>query len=150
VNHLTKNKIIVYLATIFLVGGITGGVLGWTGAHQRIMAPPSSHDICDHVFHSLQSELELTPAQLKQLGPILERRARDMEAIHSRTIQQFEELIRASNEEIATTLGLNPAQRAKLEEMEKKRQEFMRKRFRPPGNPPGPRRERPGPPEGAL
>ena len=149
-NHLTKNKIIVYLATIFLVGAITGGVLGWTGAHQRNMAPPSSHDICDHVRHSLQSELELTPAQLKQLDPILEKRAREMEAIHSRTIQQFEELIRASNEEIATTLGLNRAQRAKLEEMEKKRQEFMRRRGRPPGNPPGPRREGPGPPEGPL
>ena len=149
-NHLTKNKILVYLATIFLVGGITGGVLGWTGAQQRIMAPPSSRKICDHLRHSLESELDLTRAQLKQLDPLLEKRAREMEAIHSRTIQQFEELIRASNEEIATTLGLNPTQRAKLEEMEKKRQDFLRKRFRPPGNPPGPRKDGHGPPEGVL
>ena len=147
-NRLTKNKIILYLATIFLVGGITGGVMGWTGAHQRIMAPPTSHDICENVRHRLQSELELTPAQVNQLDPLLEKRAKEMEAIHSRTIQQFEELIRASNEEIATTLGLNPAQKAKLQEMEKKRQEFMRKRSQPPGNPRGPRREEPGPPEG--
>jgi len=144
-NPLTRNKIILYLAAIFLVGGITGVVVGWTGAKQRMIGPPSPKKICDHFRHSLQSELELTPAQLRQLDPLLEKRAQEMEAIHSRTIQQFEELIRASNEEIATTLGLTPAQRAKLEEMEKKRQEFMRKRFRPPGEPPGPREGAPGP-----
>ncbi len=138
-NRLTKNKIIFYLATIFAVGGITGGVLGWTGAKQRNMAPPSPRKICEDVRHSLQTELELTPAQLKQLDPLLEKRAREMEAIRVRTIQQFEELIRASNDEIATTLGLNAAQRAKLDEMEKKRREFMRKRGGPPGDHPPPR-----------
>ena len=34
-SHLTKNKIIVYMAAIFLVGGVTGAVLGWTGAKER-------------------------------------------------------------------------------------------------------------------
>ena len=51
----------------------------------------------------------------------------------------FEELIRASNDEIATTLGLNSTQRAKLDEMEQKRREFMRKRSGPPGDHPPPR-----------
>ena len=134
-KHLTKNKIILYLAAIFLVGGVTGGVLGWTGANRNRMEPPSPKGMCDHFRHQLKSELDLTPAQLQQLDPLLEKRANGMEALRSRTIQQFEELIRASNEEIATTLGLNSAQRAKLEEMERKRQEFMRKRFRPPGDP---------------
>ena len=142
-NHLTKKKIIVYLATIFVVGGITGGVLGWTGAQQRSMAPPSSRKICDDVRHRLQTKLELTAAQLKQLDPLLEKRAREMEAIHLRTIQQFEELIRASNDEIAATLGLNSTQRAQLEEMENKRREFMRKRFGPAGDHPHPRENSP-------
>jgi hypothetical protein len=137
-NHLTKNKIILYLAALFLVGGVTGGVLGWTGAQQRSRTPPSPEGMCNQFKHKLKSELDLTPAQLQQLDPLLEKRVKNMETVHARTIQQFEEVIRASNEEIATTLGLNPSQRAKLEEMERKRQDFMRKRFRPPGEAPRP------------
>jgi Spy/CpxP family protein refolding chaperone len=129
-TQLTKNKIILYLATIFLVGGITGGVLGWTGARQRGMESPSPKKMCDHFRDRLSADLALTPAQLHQLDPLLEKRARGMEAVHTRTIQELEELIRASNEEIAVALGLTPEQRAKLEEMEARRQEFMRRRFK--------------------
>ena len=68
-NHLTKNKIILYLAAIFLVGGVTGGVLGWTGANRNRMEPPSPKGMCDHFRHQLKSELDLTPAQLQQLDP---------------------------------------------------------------------------------
>jgi len=147
-NYLTRNKIILYLAAIFAVGGITGGVVGWTGAKQRLFQPPSPKTICEHFRHSLQSELGLTPAQLLQLEPLLQKRATEMEAIHARTIQQFEEVIRTSNEEIAATLGLTPAQQAKLAEMEKKRQEFMRRRFKPPDGLPWPPKDAPRPPDG--
>ena len=44
-SHLTKNKIIVYLAAIFLVGGVTGAVLGWTGAKERWSQPPDGKKI---------------------------------------------------------------------------------------------------------
>ncbi|PYK96260.1 MAG: hypothetical protein DME19_20285 [Verrucomicrobia bacterium] len=137
-NHLTKNKIIVYLATIFLVGGITGGVLGWTRAQERWSHPPDGKTICDHVLLRLQSELKLTPEQVRQIDPILEKRAKQMDAIHSRTIKEIEALIRNSNEEIASVL--TPEQQQKLKQMEREREEFFRKRSRhgPPRGAPGP------------
>jgi hypothetical protein len=126
----TRNKIILYLATIFLVGGITGAVVGWTGARQRGMESPSPKKMCAHFRDRLRSDLALTPTQLERLDPLLEKRAQGMEAIHTRSIQEFEDLIRASNEEIAAALCLTPEQRAKLGEMEKRRQDFMRRKFK--------------------
>ena len=130
-SHLTKNKIIVYLAAIFLVGGVTGAVLGWTGAKERWSHPPDGKMICDHVRHRLRSDLNLRPDQMQQIDPILERRAKEMDAIHSRTIKEIEEIIRSSNENIVKVL--DPEQRTKFEDLEKKRQEFMRHRFKPSG-----------------
>lgn len=130
-SHFTKNKIIVYLAAIFLVGGVTGAVLGWTGAKERWSHAPDGRTICDHVRHRLQSELNLRPDQVRQIDPILEKRAKEMDAIHSRTIKEIEEIIRSSNDNIAKVL--DPEQRTKFEELEKRRQEFMRNRFKQGG-----------------
>ena len=135
-SHLTKNKIVVYLAAIFLVGGVTGAVLGWTGAKERWWHPPDGKTICDHVRHRLQSELNLRPDQVREINPILEKRAKEMDAIHSRTIKEIEELIRSTNVEIAKVLG--PEQQQKLDQMEREREEFFRKRSHhgpPPGAP---------------
>ena len=51
-----------------------------------------------------------------------------------------------SNEEIIGLL--DESQRAKFADLEKKRQEFMRNRFKPHGGPFGPRGDSPRPPEG--
>ena len=68
---------------------------------------------------------------MQQIDPILERRAKEMDAIHSRTIKEIEEIIRSSNENIVKVL--DPEQRTKFEDLEKQRQEFMRHRFKPHG-----------------
>jgi len=83
---------------------------------------------------------------MRKIDPILEKRADGMEAIHSRTIKEIEELIRVSNEEIVGLL--DESQRAKFADLEKKRQEFMRDRFKPRGEPFRPRNDGPKPPEG--
>ncbi|MBI4326793.1 MAG: hypothetical protein HY674_16255 [Chloroflexi bacterium] len=131
-NLLTKGKIILYLAAIFVAGGISGGVIAWKEAKQEMSRPPSPKKMCAFFRERLQAELKLTADQVQRLEPLLEKRVQEMEAVHSRTIGQIDELFRASNEEIARTLGLTPEQRLKLDEMEKKRAEFMRKKFKPP------------------
>jgi Spy/CpxP family protein refolding chaperone len=137
-THLTKSRIILYLAIIFVAGGVTGAVISWSGAKHRGMGPPDPKQMCRHIQDRLQSELDLTPEQVRRLKPLLERRVQEMEAIHSRTVQEIEALIRKSNQEMAVALELTPTQKAKLEEMDKKRQEFMRKHSGSPGPPAGP------------
>lgn len=131
-NLLTKGKIILYLTAIFVAGGISGGVIAWKEAKQDMFKPPSSKKMCAFFRERLQAELNLTPDQVRRLEPLLEKRVQEIEAVHSRTIEQIDELFRASNEEIVLALGLTPEQRLKLDEMEKKRAEFMRKKFKPP------------------
>ncbi|HXT39833.1 MAG TPA: hypothetical protein VN887_07405 [Candidatus Angelobacter sp.] len=127
-SQLTKNKIIVYLAAIFLVGGITGAVLGWTGAKQKSMERLTPQKICARFRDRLQADLNLTPEQMRRIDPILEKRAQDMESVHDRTVKEIEDLVRSSNEEIAKVL--DPSQRERLDQMEKERREFMGRRFR--------------------
>jgi len=136
--HLTKSKIIFYLAVIFVAGGVTGAVISLAGAKNRGMGPPNPEEMFTHIRRHLQSELDLTPEQVRRLKPLLEKRVQEMETIHSRTVQEIEALNRKSNQEMAVALELTPSQKTKLEEMERKRQEFMRKRCGPMGPPPGP------------
>jgi len=134
-NHLTRTKVVSYLAVIFIAGSVTGAVIGWNGAQNRRMKPPSPRNFCERVREKLRTELNLSPAQVEKLDPLLERQARQVEEIHGRTVQQVNEVIRSFNTEIADVLNLSEAQRQKLSEMEKRRQEFDAKR-RGRGSPP--------------
>lgn len=127
-NHLTRTKVIAYLAVIFIAGSVTGAVIGWNGAQSRRMKPPSPKNFCERVREQMRTELNLNPAQVQQLDPLLDKQARQMEEIHGRTVQQVNEVIQAFNTEIADVLNLSPEQREKLSEMEKKRREFDAKR----------------------
>jgi hypothetical protein len=126
-NHLSKGKIVLYLAAIFLAGGITGAV--WhraSSSHDfkdKSPGPPSFKKICDRLRERLQTELNLDAEQVKTLEPLLEKRRKDMEDIRSKTIEQFEALKRSFNDEIADALKLTPAQRAKLDQIEKGRRD---------------------------
>ena len=121
-NHLTRNKIILYLALIFVAGAVTGAMIGWGGAKEKSPRPWDHNKICSKLCDRMQSELSLTPAQVQRLEPLLEKRVKGVEEIRSRTVREIEELFRKSNQEIAVTLQLTPAQQAKLEQMEAKRQ----------------------------
>ena len=139
-NHLTKQKIVLYLATIFAAGGITGGAVAWGTARnkmfhpsQKALRPPSMRDACDHMKSRLQSRLNLTKEQLRKIEPILAQTAKEMEAVHRQSMEQIEQAIEKSNAEIAKELTAE--QRVKLDEMEKERRDFLQKRFksqRPP------------------
>jgi hypothetical protein len=120
-NHLTKSKIILYLALIFVAGGITGAVISWGETKQKSSRQWDHKKMCSHFRDRMQSELGLTTAQVQQLEPLLEKRVRGMEEIRSRTVKEIEELFHKSNEEIAAALQLTKAQRVKLEQMEDKR-----------------------------
>ena len=122
-NRLTKNKLALYLAVIFAAGAVTGAAISWGEARSKLTAPPDPKKICDKFGNLLHTELGLNETQVTQLKPILQKRAKGMAAIHSRAIREIEELIRASDDEITSVLQLTPEQRAKLEELEKRRRE---------------------------
>jgi len=135
-KYLTKGKIVVYLAAIFVAGGVTGGVISWRESGEKKWKPPTAKGICDSFRNRLRSELGLTPQQLERLEPLLQKRVTSMEEIRARTVKDLEELIRASDAEIADALNLSSDQRAKLQQMERNRSDHFGKGHR--GAPPPP------------
>jgi len=137
-KYLTKGKVILYLAAIFVAGGVTGGVIGWRETKEKKWESTSTKGICDYFRKRLQEELGLNEDQVHQLEPLLQKRGKAMEEIHTRTVQQIDELLRSSDTEIADALKLSADQRTKLQEMGKNRREHFGKGRRggPPPAPP--------------
>ena len=135
-KYLTKGKIVLYLAAIFVAGGVTGAVISWRESGEKKWKPPTAKGICDSFRDRLRSELGLTPQQLERLEPLLQKRVATMEEIRTRTVKELEELIRTSDAEIANALNLTSDQRAKLQELEKSGREHFGKGRR--GGPPSP------------
>lgn len=131
-NQLTRRKIILYLAAIFVAGGISGAVITWGPARQARFKPRTMGKMCDDMRKQLQSRLHLSPEQVRKIEPILEQTAKEIEAVHQRTIEEIEEVLQKSNQEIAKQL--NADQQAELNKLEQERRDFYRKRFK--GRPP--------------
>ena len=127
-KYLTKGKIVLYLAAIFVAGGVTGAVIGWHETREKDWERPTQTKMCDYFRNSLRSELGLTSEQMQQLEPLLQKRVKAMVEIRTRTVQQIDELLRASDTEIAGALNLTEDQRAKLQQMQKSRREHSTKR----------------------
>jgi Spy/CpxP family protein refolding chaperone len=129
---MTKQKIIFYLCAIFLAGGIAGGAIAWTATATAAAEPPKPHGrpdfhkMCDKMRARLQERLELTPAQLQKIDPILQESAKEIQGIQERTLQQVEQVIKRSHAQIA--LELSDGQKVKLQAYEQERREFWRKR----------------------
>ena len=135
-KYLTKGKIVLYLAAIFVAGGVTGAVISWRETREKKWEPPTTERMCGIFRKRLQEELGLNAEQVQQLEPLLQKRVRAMEEVHTRTVQQIDELLRTSDAEIADALKLTADQRAKLQEMGKNRREHFGKGRR--GGPPPP------------
>ena len=134
-NSLTKSKIALYLAVIFTAGGITGTVIAWGSAKRKMLQPASMETVCSFMEDRLKSRLDLTPEQLQKIKPILNQPAREMKAIHAKTMEEIDQTIQRANKQIAREL--TEEQKRKLEQMERERCDFMQKRMKgqPGANP---------------
>jgi len=126
-KYLTKGKIILYLAAIFVAGGVTGAVISWRETREKEWERPTQTKMCDWFRKRLQEELGLDADQVRQLEPLLQKRVKAMEEVHSRTVLQIDELLRTSDAEIADALKLTADQRAKMQQMGKNRREHFGK-----------------------
>jgi len=130
---------VLYLAALFAVGAVTGALLAWSLAPSRHPhgAPPDRDRLAATLRDEFRRELRLTPPQAEKLGPIIEHRIREMEAIHSNTLQQVEAGIRSANAELIRVLALTPDQCARLEQMDLRRRKMFHLKGPPPPPPPG-------------
>lgn len=128
-NNLTRRKILFYLAGIFLAGVVSGSVITWGSTRRTVENTNASVDrVCQKVRTELKTRLNLSFNQQRAIDSILERTARDLRAIHSKTAADVHHVFQRSNAEIAQKLS--PEQQKRFDEYNQERRERWEKRKR--------------------
>ncbi len=125
-NQLTSWKTVCYLAAIFLGGGVTGAVITAGTVKKKAFPPPDPAHIARHMRSRLQDRLQLTPAQMEKIDPIIDRASAELAAAQTDSRQRVAEIFRKANAQIATEL--TPEQQRTFAEMEHERLEFLRRK----------------------
>jgi Spy/CpxP family protein refolding chaperone len=129
-NHLTKGKVILYLAAIFVVGAAAGTVAGFGAGKEKVEKkvfgpPPSAEDMSRRHREKLQSRLGLTPDQMEKLMPLSEQLSAEMDTLNRRHGEAIKQAFVRFNEQLVELL--TPEQKEKFETMERDRRERFNK-----------------------
>ncbi len=149
-------KVVLILAGIFILGGVTGAFVTMRFGRPWIMHPPGPEQWTPKRLKLLTERLELKPEQVEQIRPIMRRNMEDIRRLRNESIVEAKMIFERMEREISDKL--TSEQRAKFDQMNKEFRErarkFMQDRMNRPPGPGGPRgnhdRSGPGPehPEG--
>jgi Spy/CpxP family protein refolding chaperone len=131
---LSKRKLSVYLLALFLAGGGSGALIAWQVSRRTPMTPLPPAEIGARLRARLQSRLDLTPEQVEKIAPLIDQAMRRVEAIRRETANQV--FANVSNLDAQVLLVLTPEQKAKFEELERERLNYLRQKFGPETNAP--------------
>lgn len=121
-NGLSRWKIAVYLACIFVAGGVSGWVISSKATRQKMLVSPKSEEIAASMKERCRAKLtHLTPDQEKGMDTIITNASIEIKALHERHVGRIRQVISNRNAEILAIL--TPAQQQQFELMEKERRE---------------------------
>jgi hypothetical protein len=129
---LTRGKLSLILAAMFLVGAVVGSLATVYGIHER-KPPARSHDGPPSQDRSsgrktieerFAARLKLTGQQREQLRPVFAQLSSESGLIKSNSFCQVEAAIEKANATLRPLL--TESQRAEFEKMNQERKDFMR------------------------
>src|SRR5262247_3738735 len=85
---LSKWKVAVYLAAIFLAGGVSGWMAATTMARQSARQRPASKQIAT-TFKERTRALNLAPEQQQRLDAIADRTAAEVSAVNEENVRRI-------------------------------------------------------------
>jgi Spy/CpxP family protein refolding chaperone len=133
-NKSRSLRIVLYVALIFLAGGVTGVLIApITG--RTFMRPPRPEEMAQHIMERLRSGLSLTDSQVAKIQPLVQKTGADMETIRRETMQQVRHRMDETNAKILAFL--TPEQQIAFKKMEADHRNHLR-HLHPLGEPPGP------------
>src|SRR5690349_12807624 len=118
-SGLSKFKVAIYLAAIFVAGSVSGWVIATKTLKQQAFTAPRSDEIAASLRSCLRSKLQLTEEQQTRIDGVIERSSRDMQAIHKERIDRIRQAVSNRNAQIMALL--NPDQQKQFEQIEKER-----------------------------
>ncbi len=128
-NRLSKWRIGLYLAAIFVAGTVTGVVLTCTVGWRLMSAAFSEQKMAEHWCAELQSKLNLNPDQMQRIRPIVNDTIHE---VRTNLTERLSTMISNCNARIEHEL--TPEQKVKFEELVREHETRMRQRFEEPTN----------------
>lgn len=115
-----------YLTAIFLVGLVTGGILGATLVRRQMMQPLQLDRLGARVERELIVKLDLDAEQQKKIHPLTVTTMNRIERIYYDTMRKVDAAVRDAEEKLLP--DLRPDQMEKLQKLARTREEFIRQR----------------------
>jgi Spy/CpxP family protein refolding chaperone len=131
---LGKRKLAAYVLAIFLAGAGSGALVAWQIGQRQPGTPLPPAEIGARLRARFQSRLDLTPEQVTKINPLIDQAMRQVEVIRNETALHV--FANVSNLHQQVLLVLTPEQKAKFEQLERERREYLRQKFGPATNPP--------------
>lgn len=133
---MTKTKIAICLALIFIAGAVTGGAIVRRSPQtfepeRRPHTRPSPEEFANHLWNEMKGRLNLDEVQAGKVEPVFRSGFEAVRAIQDKSLQEVEAVIRKNHEEISALL--NDTQKAELQKMDQERQDFFKHRGHRPG-----------------
>lgn len=110
-------KAAIWVVIVFLLGAVTGGMLGYGYAHHSVSAasaPLPEPERRARGVARLTQELGLTSDQAKEVDAIIMQRHAEMKAVHDQSDSQIDQLRQRGRDQIRAIL--TPEQKPKYEE----------------------------------
>lgn len=128
-TSLGKRKLGLYVLAIFLAGAGSGALIGWQVCRRTPVAPVPPAEIGARLRARFQSRLALTPDQVQKIDPMIDRAMRRVEDIRKETASQVFANVSNMHEQVLTVL--TPEQKARFEELERERRDYLRRKYGP-------------------
>jgi len=117
-NGGLKGKLIAGFMLVFLAGGMTGAFVASWHAHHFMMGEHDPSVMAARMKDHLKHELDLTPEQVTQISPIVEKMARQLEEVRGETGKRVHDAFDQGHKEMASFL--TDQQKQKLAEMQRR------------------------------
>ncbi len=116
-------QVCLVLVAIFVAGGISGGLVAFQIARRH--APAPSGVWVARRIENVTRELDLTPAQMERLRPIVKRNVEELTKLSRQSMQPVHEILGRMETEVSAVL--TPEQRIKYEQILKEHREVRRR-----------------------
>jgi Spy/CpxP family protein refolding chaperone len=131
-NRALQSKLIAGFLLVFVAGGITGAFLGGSYARRHFLGLHRPERIGTQMKDRLRAELNLTPEQVANISPIIDKTASQLRDIRRDTGQRVHQIIAEAHRQMAATL--TDEQRQKLQQSEERQRGWRHHHL---GEPPG-------------
>ena len=136
-NRALQWKLIAGFLLVFVAGGITGAFVGGSYARHHFFELRHPERIGGQMKERLRADLNLTPEQLANISPIIDKTTAQLRDIRRDTGRRVRQIIADAHRQMATQL--TDEQRQKLKQIEERHRGWRHRRFHePPAEPPSP------------